>query len=156
MLNESNLNFNRHQPTSRATTMPLQCRNPSCFTARRRHRDGGWSEMSLVTSERIVHILTCQICVLGSVVRALRSESISDSERLPILIQTVCFCSCQVVAKARQHFLNLRNPKHLFQVPSPTGRLGAIIQVTARLTASERLKFKPVACQCHCGPGLRA
>jgi hypothetical protein len=30
MLNESN--FNRYQPTSRATTTPLQCRNPSCFT----------------------------------------------------------------------------------------------------------------------------
>jgi len=32
---------------------------------------------------------TCQIRILGSVVRALRFES----ERLPVLIQTVCFCS---------------------------------------------------------------
>ncbi len=32
MLNESL--FNQHQPTSRATTMPLQCWNPSCFTAK--------------------------------------------------------------------------------------------------------------------------
>ncbi len=31
MLNKSF--FNRHPPTSGATTMPLQCRNPSCFTA---------------------------------------------------------------------------------------------------------------------------
>ncbi len=55
----------------------------------------------------MIHLLTCQICILGSVVRALRFIS----ERLPVLIQTVCFAH---VAKARQHFLNLRNPNHLF------------------------------------------
>ncbi len=37
----------------------------------------------------MIHILTCQIWILGSVVRALRCRS----ERLPVLIQTVCFCS---------------------------------------------------------------
>ncbi len=37
----------------------------------------------------MIHILTCQICILGSVVRALRLVS----EKLPVLIQTVCFCS---------------------------------------------------------------
>ncbi len=37
----------------------------------------------------MIHILTCQICILGSVVRALRFMS----EKLPVLIQTVCFCS---------------------------------------------------------------
>jgi hypothetical protein len=37
----------------------------------------------------MIHIFTCQICILGSVVRALRFVS----ERLPVLIQTVCFCS---------------------------------------------------------------
>jgi hypothetical protein len=36
----------------------------------------------------MIRILTCQICILGSVVRALRVSS----ERLPVLIQTVCFC----------------------------------------------------------------
>ena len=54
----------------------------------------------------MIHTFTCQICILGSVVRALRFMS----ERLPVLIKTVCF----LVAKARQHFLNLRNPNHLF------------------------------------------
>jgi hypothetical protein len=37
----------------------------------------------------MIQILTCQICVLGSMVRALRFAS----KRLPVLIQTECFCS---------------------------------------------------------------
>jgi hypothetical protein len=37
----------------------------------------------------MIHILICQFCIPGSVVRALRFTS----ERLPVLIQTVCFCS---------------------------------------------------------------
>ncbi len=37
----------------------------------------------------MIHTLTCQICILGSMVRALRFVS----ERLLVLIQTVCFCS---------------------------------------------------------------
>ncbi len=55
----------------------------------------------------MIHILICQIHILGSVIRALRFVS----ERLPVLIQMVCFA---LVAKARQHFLNLRNPNHPF------------------------------------------
>jgi hypothetical protein len=37
----------------------------------------------------MIHILTCQIRILGSVVRVLRFRS----ERLPVMIQAVCFCS---------------------------------------------------------------
>jgi hypothetical protein len=37
----------------------------------------------------MIHILTCQICIFCSVVRALRFVS----ERLPVLVQSVCFCS---------------------------------------------------------------
>ena len=39
----------------------------------------------------MIHILTCQICIVGSVVRAFKLRFVS--ERLPVLIQTVCFCS---------------------------------------------------------------
>ncbi len=35
----------------------------------------------------MIHIFTCQICILGSVVRVVRFIS----ERLPVLVQTVCF-----------------------------------------------------------------
>ncbi len=44
----------------------------------------------------MIHISACQIFILGSVVRALRVTS----DRLPVLIQTVCFFA--LVAKARQ------------------------------------------------------
>ncbi len=55
----------------------------------------------------MIHISTIQICILGSVVRAL----LFTSERLPVLIQTVCFCSS---GKGASIPLNLLNPNHHF------------------------------------------
>ncbi len=56
----------------------------------------------------IDHTLTCQICILGSVVRALRFMSFCQFQ------SKRCAFALRLVAKARQYFLNLRNPNHLF------------------------------------------
>ena len=57
----------------------------------------------------MVQEMLSQICSRGSVVRASRFLS----ERLLVLIQTARFA---LVARARQLFLNLRKPNHLFPV----------------------------------------
>ena len=54
-------------------------------------------------------IMLCRICSCGSVVRVLHLIS----ERLPVLIQAVCFAQA---AYARQPFLNLRKPNPLLPV----------------------------------------
>ncbi len=46
-------------------------------------------QLDFIIATWMIHILTCQICILGSVVRAL----CFISERLPVLIQPECFCS---------------------------------------------------------------
>ncbi len=58
----------------------------------------------------MIHILTCQFCILGSVVRALRFTS----ERLPVLIQTVCFCSSGKGAPTLFKSSEPKVPNHLF------------------------------------------
>ncbi len=55
----------------------------------------------------MIRTLICQICILGSVFRALHFVS----ERLPVLIQTVRFCPS---GKGAPTLFNLRNPNHLF------------------------------------------
>ncbi len=62
----------------------------------------------------MIYILTCQICILGSVVRALRFVS----ERLPVLIQTVCSDSNGVHSHASDTQGKAKAPQYCMPVMS--------------------------------------
>ncbi len=92
----------------------------------------------------MIHILKGQICIPGSVVRALRFQVIS--ERLPVLIQTVCFC-----------FSGKGAPTLFLLEISGTQTIISISQAFPEpsLTASERLTWNPF-CKSNVRRNLRS